>query len=192
MCTEIEAKLKVDSHKEIKRKLAELGAGFLEEQLQTDYYFDDVNTTLAKGDKCLRLRRQMVGKSERFFLTYKGAKEKSNFKKRREIEIEVGDADSARKLLSALGYKKVLVFEKKRRIWRLGECIVALDELPLLGDFVEIEGPDGERIADAQRNLGLANLPHIEESYAFLMDEKLRQLGKEERKVFFESPGSQL
>jgi len=192
MCTEIEAKLKVDSLQEIKRKLAELGAEFLEEQLQTDYYFDDANAALTKGDKCLRLRRQMVGRSEKFFLTYKGAKEKNEFKKRREIEIEVGDADSAQKLLSALGYEKVLVFEKKRRIWRLGDCVVALDELPLLGAFVEIEGPDDKTIADAQRNLGLANLSHIQESYAFLMDEKLRQLGKEEREVFFESQESQL
>jgi len=192
MCTEIEAKLKVDSLQEIKRKLTELGAEFLEEQLQTDYYFDDAETTLTESDRCLRLRRQMVGKSEKFFLTYKGAREKDEFKKRQEIEIEVGDADSAQKLLSALGYEKVLVFEKKRRIWRLGECEVSLDELPLLGGFVEIEGPDGESIADARRNLGLANVPHIGESYAFLMDEKLRQLGKEEREVFFESPGSQL
>ena len=192
MSTEIEAKLKVDSHKEIIEKLTELGAEFLEEQLQTDYYFDDANSELTKTDKCLRLRRQMVGGSEKFFLTYKGAREKDEFKKRQEIEIEVGAADSAQKLLSALGYEKVLVFEKKRRIWRLGECSVALDELPLLGGFVEIEGPDGESIADAQRNLGLANVPHIGESYAFLMDEKLRQLGKEEREVFFEGPGSQL
>jgi len=192
MCTEIEAKLKVDSLQEIARKLDEVGAEFLEERLQTDCYFDDTNRTLMEGDRCLRLRRQMVGRSGKFFLTYKGVREKNEFKKRREIEIKVGDADSAEKLLSALGYEKVLVFEKKRRVWRLGECEVSLDELPLLGDFVEIEGPDGESIADARRNLGLANLSHIGESYAFLMDEKLHQLGKEEREVFFESPGSQL
>ncbi len=189
MSTEIEAKLKVDSHKEIIEKLTELGAEILEEQLQIDYYFDDVNTTLTRGDKCLRLRRQMVGESEKFFLTYKGAREKNEFKKRQEIEIEVGDGDSAENLLSALAYEKVLVFEKKRRIWRLGNCVVALDELPLLGGFVEIEGPDGESIAGARRNLGLANVPHIGESYTFLMVEKLRQLGKEEREVFLKARG---
>jgi len=57
MCTEIEAKLKVDSHKEINSKLAELGAEFLEERLQMDYYFDDVNATLTRDDKCLRRDR---------------------------------------------------------------------------------------------------------------------------------------
>ena len=184
MCTEIEAKLKVDSLQEVTEKLSELGAEFLEEQSQKDYYFDDAETNLTKSDRCLRLRRQITGENEKIFLTYKGSKEKDEFKKRREIEIEVKEADSAEKLLSALGYKRVLVFEKKRRIWRLGECEVALDELPLLGSFVEIEGPDDKRIADVQRNLGLSDLPHIVESYALLMQQKLRQLGKEEKQVF--------
>ena len=188
MRTEIEAKLKVGSLQEIIARLAELGAEFLEEQLQTDYYFDDANTTLTKADRCLRLRQQLVGQNERIFLTYKGAKEKDNFKKRQEIEIEIKDADSTEKLLSVLGYEKVLVFEKKRRVWRLGGCEVALDELPLLGSFMEIEGPDSEKIADAQRNLGLENLPHIEESYALLMEKKLHQLGKEQKEVFYKSP----
>jgi len=172
MCTEIEAKLKVESHKEVIEKLAELGAEFLAEQLQTDYYFDDANRTLTKGDRCLRLRRQSVDDEEKVFLTYKGAKEKDEFKKRQEIEIEIKGADSVEKLFSALAYEKVLVFEKRRRIWRLGGCKVALDELPLLGNFVEIEGPDDKRIADVQRNLGLADLPHIGKSYASLVAKK--------------------
>ena len=172
MCTEIEAKLKVDSLQEIERKLAELGAEFLAEQLQTDYHFDDVNATLTKTDRCLRLRKQMVGKNESFFLTYKGAKEKSNLKKRQEIELEIKDADSVRKLLSALGYEQSLVVEKKRRLWQLGDCEVALDRLPLLGDFVEIEGPDEENIATAQEKLGLSDLSHIAKSYASLVAKK--------------------
>jgi adenylate cyclase class 2 len=179
MNIEIEAKLKVDSLEEIERKLTELGAEFKQEQLHTDSYFDNANGTLTKTDSCLRLRCQLVGENERFFLTYKGAKEKSEFKKRQEIEIEVEDGNSAEKLLSALGYKKSLVFEKKRRLYRLDQCKVALDELPLLGYFLEIEGPDAEKIADVQRNLGLSGLPHISKSYASLMEEKLRQLGKD-------------
>jgi len=170
--TEIEAKLKVDSLQEIERKLAELGAEFLAEQLQTDYHFDDANTTLTKTDRCLRLRKQMIGKNESLFLTYKGAKEKSNFKRRQEIELEIKDADSVRKLLSALGYEQSLVVEKKRRLWQLGDCEVALDQLPLLGDFVEIEGPDEEKIATAQEKLGLSDLSHITESYASLVAKK--------------------
>ena len=172
MPTEIEAKLKVDSLGEIERKLPELGAEFLAEQLQTDYHFDDANTTLTKTDRCLRLRKQIVGKGESFFLTYKGAKERSNLKKRQEIEFEIKDADPLRKLLSALGYEQVLAIEKKRLLWKLGDCEVALDRLPLLGDFVEIEGPGEEIIANAQEKLGLSDLSHIAESYASLVAKK--------------------
>jgi len=172
MCTEIEAKLRVESLEDVKQKLVELGAEFLNEQLQRDYYFDDAGSTLKNSDKALRLRRQLTGKTEKVLLTYKGPKTKDNFKKRQEIEIEIKDADSAEKLLLSLGYEKALVFEKKRRIWRVGNCIVALDELPLLGDFVEIEGPDDKKISDVQKSLGLANLPHIPESYADLVAKK--------------------
>jgi adenylate cyclase class 2 len=175
MCTEIEAKLKIDSLQEIENKLLKLDAEFLEEQSHIDYYFDDVDSQLAKTDRCLRLRRQLTKEQETIFLTYKGPKEKDQLKKRQEIEIEVGNVDSTRKLLSALGYDQALVVEKKRRIYRLGGCVVALDELPLLGSFVEIEGSDDEKILSVQKDLGLIDSPHIPESYAFLMEQKLRQ-----------------
>ena len=173
MCTEIEAKLKVDSLQQVADRLAELGAEFLEEQLQKDCYFDDADCGLKKADRALRLRRQLVGGQEKALLTCKSGREKGRFKRRREIEFEVGDADSAQKLLSELGYKRRVVVEKKRRLWRLGGCKVGLDEVELLGDFVEIEGPDEETIAEVQRNLGLSDLPHIAKSYASLVMDKL-------------------
>ncbi|MHC4573710.1 MAG: class IV adenylate cyclase [Planctomycetota bacterium] len=175
MCTEIEAKLKVDSLQHMECKLGELGGRFLAEQLQTDYYFDDADRTLTNTDRCLRLRRQQVGDSVKNTLAYKGPKEKHDLKKRVEIEIEVGNIDAGKKLLTALGYHEVLTVEKKRRLWRLGDCEISLDELPLLGSFVEIEGPDGERIAGAQKDLGLSKLPHLPQSYAALIADKLCQ-----------------
>ena len=179
MCTEIEAKLKVDSLQAVTERLAELGAEFVEEQLQKDCYFDNINNALLETDRGLRLRRQLIGQNEKMFLTYKGAMEKSQLKKRREIEIEVSDGGLAEKLFLALGYKKIISLEKNRRIWRLGECVVALDEVPLLGNFVEIEGSDEGKIADVQKNLGLSDLPAIKESYASLMQKKLCEAGKE-------------
>ena len=178
MCTEIEAKLKVDSLSEVEHKLGELGAKFIAEQLQTDYFFDDVNATLTKADRCLRLRKQIVEESESCFLTYKGAKEKSLLKKRQEIESEIKDADSIHKLLLALGYEQVLIVEKKRRLWLFCNCEVALDQLPLLGGFLEIEGPDEEIISNVQNSLGLTDLPHISKSYASLLKEQLQQSDK--------------
>ncbi|UCG55633.1 MAG: class IV adenylate cyclase [Phycisphaerales bacterium] len=185
MCTEIEAKLKVDSLDPVRNRLTELGAEFAGQQSQTDYYLDDAENMLAGSDRCLRLRRQRSDNSETFYLTYKGAKEKDHFKKRQEIEIQVDDLELTEKLLSELGYERALVLEKRRRVWRLRDCIVALDELPLLGSFVEIEGPSDDKITDVQANLGLVNLKHIAESYALLIRDKLDQLGREEKEVLF-------
>ncbi len=172
MCLEIEAKLKVGSLAQVERKLAELAAEFVAEQFQSDSYLDDASAALLSTGRCLRLRRQVTGGSERHILTHKGGKEQSRFKRRQEIETEIKDADSMRRLLSELGYEEVLVVEKKRRLWRLDRCEVALDELPSLGCFVEIEGPDEKEIACVQERLGLSNLPHIAKSYAHLIKEQ--------------------
>lgn len=190
MCSEIEAKLTVDSLKPIELRLADLRADFVEQQLQTDSYFDEASDTLTKTDRCLRLRRVLVDRTEKHVLTYKGAKEKDDFKKRQQIELEIKDAHSFEKLLLAIGYEKKLVFEKRRRLWRLSTCLIALDELPLLGCFVEIEGPDDKAIATVQTDLGLADSPHIVESYAALIQARLSKLGRANREVYFESAPS--
>jgi len=175
MSLEIEAKLKVDSLEQVSDRLKELGAEFVAEQRQKDYHFDNNTGTLTANDSCLRLRRQTIGDTQEFFLTYKGPKEKSDFKKRAEIETEIADADSIEKILAALGYEKVFTIEKIRRLWKFGDCEIALDELPSLGNFIEIEGPDDETISDMQKRLGLAHLKHIPKSYAHLLKEELRR-----------------
>ena len=171
MCVEIEAKLKVGALAPVELRLTELGAEFVAEQSQNDSLFDDDREALTASDRCLRIRREVTGGQERCILGYKGGKEESNFKKRQEIETEVKDADSLVKLLSALGYEEKLVLKKRRRLWRLGGCEVALDELPTLGSFVEIEGPDDGRIADVQARLKLEELPPIRKSYAQMIME---------------------
>lgn len=201
MHIEIEAKLKVNSLAKVTRKLKAAGAKFLGRCLQSDIYFDDARTTLRKSDSALRIRRsvlrssgvaavatedrQLIGRKKQVVITYKGPRRKGRFKQREEIQFEVGDARLAEEFFAAIGYKKSLAFQKKRSVWRLGGCEVALDTLPLLGAFVEIEGPGEKEIAAVQKKLGLADLPHIPESYAVLMQKKLRQLGKTGKEVSF-------
>lgn len=174
MYIEIETKLKVEFFDDIIERLTQLGAEFVTDQSQQDFYYDDTDANMAKSDRALRLRRQINAQNEKIILTYKGPKQPSNLKKRQEIETEVVDLDSAEKILAALGYNRALVVQKKRSIWQLGDCEVALDEVSSLGSFVEIEGPDNKKITDVQQRLGLADLPHIKESYACLLTEKLR------------------
>lgn len=184
MHAEIEAKLKVDSLPQVERRLAECGASFLRETIQTDWYFDTPDRELTQTDRCLRLRSDRSGTRERLILAYKGPKETDDYKKRPEVEIEVNDAGAIEALLGALGYYKALAFNKRRRLWSLRGCEVALDELPLLGVFVEVEGPDSQTIAEVQRMLGLSAVAHTMASYACLIDARLSELGREAREVY--------
>ena len=59
-----------------------------------------------------------------------------------------------RKLFEALGYKVVVIYEKYRTRFKLGDVVVVLDELPF-GDFVEIEAPNNTLIEGVSMMLGL-------------------------------------
>ncbi len=186
MHEEIEAKLKVDSLAAIEARLRERAATFLRETVQTDVYFDTADRRLTRSDECLRLRCERVDRRERLILAYKGPKQQTDYKKRAEIEVQVCDAGAMESLLAALGYGKALAFNKRRRLWRLHDCEVALDELPLIGAFVEIEGPASNTIARVQEILGLSHVPHTRDSYASLIDQALARLGREQREVYLE------
>ncbi|MDD5459305.1 MAG: class IV adenylate cyclase [Phycisphaerae bacterium] len=175
MHTEIETKLKVDSLDAVKQRLIEMSAEFIEEQRQIDHYLDDAKRMLTAEDKCLRLRFQQAGDEEKIFVTYKGAKFAGEIKKRTEIEFGVDNFQAAQDMFLHLGFVKVLEVAKVRQLWRLGECEVALDAVAGLGTFVEIEGEDAETIGEVKQSLGLSDVVHIMESYAHLLESKMRK-----------------
>jgi len=186
MHEEIEAKLKVESWEAVERRLGACGATFLGETVQADAYFDTVARDFTRGDKALRLRREKSGQRERLLLAYKGPKQPDDYKKRVEVELEVSDGEATEAFLVALGYDKALAFDKRRRLWRLRDCEVALDELPLLGTFVEIEGPDSRTILQVQEVLGLSHVSHTRDSYASLIERELAREGRNRREIYLE------
>lgn len=115
----------------------------------------------------LRLRKV----DGRALLTYKERlPSSSEIKYQTEDETTVGDAGALVSILEALGYHPVLVYEKRRRTWKLPGAEVVLDELPF-GLFAEIEG-DETSIMEAERRLKLhdaeaehATYPELTERY---------------------------
>jgi adenylate cyclase class 2 len=184
MFEEIEAKLKVASFEPIEKRLVACGASVSSQTVQTDVYFDTADQSLTHADKCLRLRRQFDGRREHLILTYKGAKQANDFKKRQEVNLAVQDAAAVELLLAGLGYHKALAFNKKRQTWLLEDCEVALDRLPLIGEFVEIEGPDSPCIARVQELLSLGRVPHVRDSYACLIQAELVRRGMTLQEVY--------
>ena len=72
----------------------------------------------------------------------------------------------------------MLSFEKRRETLELDGCKVELDELPHLGSFVEIEGPDEEAVLRVREKLGLADRPIVKTSYIALLMGYLQERGQ--------------
>ena len=62
---------------------------------------------------------------------------------------------------------------------------VELDELPRLGRFVEVEGPDEATVMRVRADLGLAGLPLIKAGYIALLMDDLRARGEQAAEVNF-------
>jgi adenylate cyclase class 2 len=72
-------------------------------------------------------------------MTYKGRKFDRLSKTREEIEVTVGDAAAATRLLERLGFTPVAAVRKLRRMYELGDYTICLDDVAGLGTFVEVE-----------------------------------------------------
>ena len=148
---EQEAKFRINHLDALAEHLRALGAICTQERTyELNLRFDTADGKLAAAYQALRLRRDQHNR-----LTFKGPSDPhSAVSSRREIEVEVGDLDTTRAILEALGYQVVVCYEKYRAAYQLGDVEVSLDEMPF-GTFSEIEGPGEESIHAAAEQLGL-------------------------------------
>ncbi len=167
MPSELECKIRTESHAVVREKLTALEATYIGRVLEENRIFDREDGSLRHAGCGLRVRSIQVldGKGTGPSLTYKGPKTPSAFKLREEIEVEIDDAERMAELLQALGFSPRVVYEKRRESWQWGGCRVELDELPSVGTFVEVEGPEESAIRTAMQALGLAELDIVTESY---------------------------
>jgi adenylate cyclase class 2 len=163
MPREIEAKYKVASFAAVEKALRLAGAKFLGTNNQTDQFFDTLAGGLRLADKGLRLRiakpacgGKVCAEPARPMLTFKGpGDKKSSLKIRMEIQTHLDSAAAIAEILRQLGYRADIVVRKRRSSYRLGDCMVELDQLPQLGRFVEVEGPSQRAVRVVCRQLGL-------------------------------------
>ena len=91
------------------------------------------------------------------------------------------------RLLGELGYRHVLTFEKRRTRYTLDGCRIELDDLPVIGGFVEIEGPSDELVLAARDKLGLGEAPLIKSSYIAMLKTHLHEVGEDTDTIRFEN-----
>jgi adenylate cyclase class 2 len=185
MAIELEAKMKVDDLAPVRRKLARLRARREDAEIQTNVFFDR-DGWLRKADRGLRIRQARKKRgAEKCTITLKGPQRRGKLKSRDEIEFSIDDPRAARRLLENLGFDLTLSFQKRRESWKFRGCEVALDELPRLGCFVEIEGPSPRKIMSARRALGLSKLPLIQNGYVSMLFKRLQKRRIKSRDIRF-------
>lgn len=179
MATELEAKMQVPDHEPVRQRLTAQGATRLGACMELNTFFDTPERALLALDKGLRVRLtcDFATGEERHTMTYKGPQHDGALKNREEIELTADNGEQAALLLERLGYAPTLSFEKRRETWRVDDCLVELDELPRLGCFVEIEGPDEEAVLAVREALELDDRPLVKTSYIAMVDELLRSTG---------------
>jgi len=175
MAIEIEIKLKVEDHEQVRRRLLDLGATRAGETFETNLFFDTAGQTLRRSDRGLRIRvnHDPQSGSDTYVVTYKGPRAAGPVKSREELEICVDHLNCAVALFERLGYTQTLKFEKRRETWRLDRCTVVLDQLPQLGCFVEVEGPSQEVVLEARDQIGLSAAQTMTASYAEMISQHL-------------------
>lgn len=180
---EQEVKFYLNDPKAFEERLISAGARLKQPRvLEINLRFDTPDRRLGSSFQVLRLRQDMICR-----LTWKGAGDPTGeVSAREELEVEVSDLDTARAILEGLGFEVMLVYEKYRSAWMLGDVEISLDEMPF-GNFCEVEGPDTESIKGAAELLGLDWLKRSTFSYLVIFNNLKVKLGLNMRDLTFEA-----
>ena len=172
---EIEVKFHLPQVEMVRQRILSLGAQSTGRVFESNYRYDTPEQALKRQEALLRLRQD-----SRCTFTYKAALKptEKEFKARRELEVEVSDFDTMHRMIEALGFRKVQVYEKYRESFGVGDSTLCIDTMPF-GDFLEIEGSRSAIRKLAQQlgmewpqrilanYIGIHNLLHQGEGLAF-------------------------
>ncbi|MBK7456262.1 MAG: class IV adenylate cyclase [Anaerolineales bacterium] len=181
---EIEAKFHVQNLRKIELRLLELKAQLIQPRVhEVNLRFDRPDGELRNSFRVLRLRQDAIAR-----FTFKGPsmEKEGGILSRQEIEFEVGDFDSAKQFLEAIGFQVVVFYEKFRTTYELNDTHIMLDELPY-GSFIEIEGENVESIHSIADLLGLNWDAMVKAGYHALFERVAGKYGLDVSKLSFEN-----
>ena len=157
---EVELKFPLADPSDALARLARLGVVAASPIEQVDRYFNHPARDFGETDEAFRIRS--VGAAN--CVTYKGPRVDSATKTRREIEVSFADGPEAASQMAevwqSLGFRFVREVRKSRTPltldWHQRVYELALDDVPPLGTFLEIELLADEAGRDAARDAILA------------------------------------
>ena len=133
---EIEVKFHLLDRNFIRNRLLDIVAETTGRVFETNLRFENVHNTLLTQKTLLRLRWDT-----KTTLTFKSepSTQDSQFKILKELEVEVSDFSTMRRILESLGFHKEQTYEKWREVFILDDTLFCIDTMPF-GNFLEIEG----------------------------------------------------
>ncbi len=180
--TEIEVKLQIEKTEGLRDRLRDIGARLVQPRaFEDNQLYDYPDFALKTRGAMLRLRLQDQGAR----LTYKdGGRVENGAKVREEIEVAIGDGETAAAILEKIGLRPLFRYQKYREVYSCSDHLITVDETPI-GDFFELEGPR-EWIDETAARLGYRKEDYIASSYFALHREHQTERGLPVRDMLFE------
>jgi adenylate cyclase, class 2 len=214
MATEIEIKLAIRDGKKLGRALKRLGVKAANPKAprmhEVNLIFDTPDGGLAKHGQLLRIRTETPASAKkggrikaaaRTVLTFKSPPEAlaigdvgpgagRRHKVREEIETELTDGATMRRIFEGLGLRGWFRYEKYRTTyvlpgrqgWAKG-LLIEVDETPI-GVFVELEG-NAAAIDRAAKELGYSARDYVLKNYLVLYVEECKRRGESPKDMLF-------
>jgi adenylate cyclase class 2 len=142
---------------------------------QRDEYFDTQGENLKEQDFTVRLRSvngnlKIALKGPRIYLP-------NNVYQRIELEFSATDEGEIRGQLASQGLVAPAVIEKQRWVYSSDYAEIAIDRLPFIGSFIEVEGDDSSAIEGVLASLHLSSKDAVRENYTELLEAKFKEIG---------------
>lgn len=166
MDQEIEVKFLLKDYSALMQKISDLQLACSQERIhEFNLRYDSPDGSLVAKKQVLRLRKDTQAR-----LTFKGPGiMEQDVLTRKEIEVEVSDFDATNRLLEALGYQVIMMYEKFRANYLMDKLVLSVDETPL-GLFIELEGESPAQVRRAADALGVDWDARINLSYSALLN----------------------
>lgn len=183
MDQEIEVKFLLQDYVSLMQKIADLHLPCSQKRIhEFNLRYDLPDGSLVAQKQVLRLRKDTQAR-----LTFKGpGVMEEDVLLRKEVEVVVSDFETTKRLLEALGYQVVMMYEKYRANYKLDSLVMSVDETPM-GLFVELEGESPAQVRQAALTLGFDWDARINLSYSALLNLFNQTTGHAFRDLSFEN-----
>ncbi len=183
MDQEIEVKFLLKDYSALMQKISDLQLACSQERIhEFNLRYDLPDGSLVAKKQVLRLRKDTQAR-----LTFKGPGiMEQDVLTRKEIEVVVSDFDATNRLLEALGYQMIMMYEKFRANYLMDKLVLSVDETPL-GLFIELEGESPAQVRRSADALGLNWDARINLSYSALLNIFNQSTGHAFRDLSFEN-----